>query len=158
MHPRTPFISIGTRGTSFPVDLRTLPKPLRIGKQSVPNPSKKGSIEYENWEKSHAWVSRKGESFEIYTLGSALKLNKVKAVQLFWISSGKLHEGICYLRYDWSLKDGQPERVAVISDTWTEGRVELKRVNDGRNVSLVASLLLALQDVCKPKVKQVLGV
>lgn len=139
-----PIIAIGDRGTSIPGNASLVRRPLTFGINPEPWRSKRSTPEA---DEVHGWVSRKTSRFELLLLKDALKKGMVKAVLgARWSPRyGKpgdppIHQGTAYFKATWTSNMPQPQYVAVESNTWKHGRIESKRVSDGRNEDVVADL------------------
>lgn len=138
MQSTTPFITIGSKGTSRPVDLRNLTPPLKLGMNNLRWDRRTGDPAA---NEAHGWVSNNGEPFELLRLEDAIRRGKVRPIKnVSWVQAGQLHHGTAYVPADWNPADGQLSYIAVDSATWPHGRIEAKRINDGRNVKFVATL------------------
>jgi putative restriction endonuclease len=137
------FISIGSRGTSIPTELVKLEPPLAIGRNKI-RWAGRGSDPL--GRKAHAWVSRLGESFELFPLEQAVRERRViKVERAKWLVEGRTYEGAAFLPANWKPKEKVPQYVAVIGKGWPHGRIEGFLVNDRRNEGLVGTIDLPSQ-------------
>ena len=117
------FISIGTKGTDIPKQLRRIEPPLVIGINRL---RWAGRGKTEQAVLAHGWVSKLNEAFEVYPLEQAIFENRVVRVpSIKWTAEadGSIHEGEAFFRCPWQPGQPQPMMVAVRSTTWRPGCV-----------------------------------
>lgn len=137
--PANKFITIGSKGVSIP-SVSEIRAPLSIGRNTLrwANPGRVAAA-----AEAHAWVSKNGESFEIYPLDQAVEEGRVQRVSgTAWTVKGRRYTGDAFLPAKWRKGDPIPMYVGVLGDRWPYGRVEARLINDGRNREVVGTLEL----------------
>lgn len=139
------FISIGSKGCSFPIELTELEPPLTVGVNSI---RWAGRASDPIGLKAHAWVSKNvGETFEIYPLAEAIKRKRVQHFQnVRWRADGTTYNGDGFFPTNWSPKSGQPQLVALRGKSadgkeWLHGSLELTHNKNNRHTGKVGKLL-----------------
>lgn len=124
----TKFITIGSKGTSFPRELKKLDPPLQIGANGI-------AINGINWSRgpcmevgwqANGWVSeaKKKDPFYIFPLEQALTEARVVHVpRIGWTGRGRHFTGEAFFPKGWSPSDRQPLYVAVRATGWRYGCV-----------------------------------
>jgi len=129
------FISIGSKGTAIPHEVRRLEGRLKIGQNII------------EWATPHhghdplgikacAWVSENREPFELYPLQQAVREGRVRPIRgLRWrakYGSSNVYEGVGYFLPSWPNggKPKLPRVLAVKSPSWRFGWVESRLVRE----------------------------
>ena len=128
----SPFISLGSKGTSLPPQLTQLDAPLQIGENRI-NWSR-GSYK-QLGELADGWVSKATpkDPFLLFPLDQALAEARVFHVpQIAWTSNEGRFVGEAFFPATWRFGDLQPFYVAVRAPGWNHGCVERERNKGNR--------------------------
>lgn len=132
----SPFITLGSKGTSLPRQLTQLKRPLQIGANGI-------AVNGINWsrgrykhlgKRANGWVSeaKAEDPFWLLPLDQALVEKRVVRRQIAWISNRVRFAGEAFFPATWKPGDPQPLYVAVRASGWNHGCVERERNNGNR--------------------------
>jgi hypothetical protein len=136
-----PFIAIGSKGTSIPVDFTQLEAPVNIGLNTL---RWAGTGHSPAARRAHGWVSKNGHPFEVWPLDEAIRRGFVQVREnVRWEDPNQtIHEGTAYLPAEWTPALGQLQCVAVSSSTWPKGHIEpAPHKQKGRNAGSIAKII-----------------